>query len=322
MARLTAPHVIGAHRVPGSAARFVHEHRYLPPKAAPLPKGEVSPYDYINVTVGGEEAIYVCSEFLVQYTVAQAHDGLDSFTDIIVSQFNAVHPLNPHFNRAQRRVYDVRLAEVLIELLRDFQKWRKKEIKFELVQRRRVMSVSQHEPGLQSLFRQDEITLEAISALLAAEDRLNEQKDKVESICAADLEEERYNTRNAVMEEFGLDKLPDSSGEESDAEDAAEVEGSVVPTFSTSPCDFFQDDLGPASSDNETETIPSSQPDEDYYTVLAAPMAVCVNTGLAAPMAACVSPGRQVASTRTPAPELRRSPRERKPTTRFSSDSF
>ncbi|KAJ7572378.1 hypothetical protein C8J56DRAFT_905777 [Mycena floridula] len=236
--------------------------RYLPSMRSPLPNGEISAHDYTNITIGGEEAIYVCGDFLSEFIIAQAHHTLDGFTDILVSQYNATYPPNPNFTKAQRRIYDFRLARALIDLLKDFQKWRRKAIKFDLLSRRRALDIKEHSPGLQSLLRREDISLDAISALLASEDKLNERKDKAESVRAQELQDERKNTRDAVLREFGLDKASDSSGAESEDGDVAEVQGELGEVSDSS--DWGQDDLGPES---DVDVVPSSQPDEQYYSV-------------------------------------------------------
>ncbi|KAJ7581292.1 hypothetical protein C8J56DRAFT_895749 [Mycena floridula] len=252
------PQLARPHAILGSVARFVFEEQYLPRITPPPDDGTVDPHALYNFSLNCQQAKWVLENWFIKYVAARGHNALDPLTDALVAQFNAEYPPLASFNRNQRRIWDVRLARTLKDLLDTFNKWRKKELKFKLIHRRRQM----------------EISLDAVSALLASEEKLQEEKERLEDMIVIDsnfqaskVEDAKERTRDAtraqVMHELQI-KEHSSDEELSEEDDQAQVAGAIL--ASDSDLDPADADLGPES---EEEVVPSSQPDEDYYNYTA-----------------------------------------------------
>ncbi|KAJ7592303.1 hypothetical protein C8J56DRAFT_887008 [Mycena floridula] len=262
---LCLPQLPCPHTILGSVARFVFEEQYLPRITPPPDDGTVDPHALYNFSLNCQQAKWVLENWFIKYVAARGHNPLDPLTDALVSQFNAEYPPLASFNRNQRRIWDVHLARTLKELLDTFNKWRKRELKFKLIHR------CCHLPELQTLFFQTQISLDAVSALLASEEKLQEEKEGLEDMIVIDsnfqaskVEDAEERTRDAtraqVMRELQI-KEHSSEEELSEEDDQAQVAGAILAL--DSDLDPADADLGPES---EEEVVPSSQPDKDYYT--------------------------------------------------------
>ncbi|KAJ7593619.1 hypothetical protein C8J56DRAFT_1043422 [Mycena floridula] len=240
-------------------ARFVFLERFAPRITPPPGDGTVNPHALYNWGPNASQVTYLLDNFFVLYVAAKENNGLEPFINMVVSQFNAKYPPLAAFSKGQRRVWDTRLAEIVSGHLETFCKWRKRDIRFKLVHRRSKMDVSPHAPELQMLFRRTDISLDAVSALLVAEDRLKDEKEALDAKIDAKVKDAEERTRNAVRQEFGVDG--DASLDEESDKEAAQVEGAVMASSDTD-LDPADDDLGPES---EEEVVPSSQPEENYY---------------------------------------------------------